>query len=268
MSVLAARDIRGLCAGPNPLVSDFKEANLKGASYDLTAGDEYYIYSEADRTALTISELDHNSALVIPPYSVCFVLAREKLTLPLNVTASLSLRLGLLKQGIMLASQPCIDPGYSGKVYAMLHSLSDREVTVKYGDHLLSVEFRYLHEKRDTDKPYVGANQGADHLVNFLDRPVNSSLRSLRDEFVTLRREVRDWRNTVLTFITIALAGLTILVTAMTVWPALRGQGGTAAAPAVQMQNVQMQNGTRDSAQVPASQPCKPKKHDCDPEKK
>lgn len=67
--------------------------NIQSASYDLTLGDEYYICSDKD--APDIKRLGPNEKITVPPRATFFVISKEKLCIPLDICASVSLAFGL-----------------------------------------------------------------------------------------------------------------------------------------------------------------------------
>ena len=57
----------------------------------------------------------------------------------------------------MLAAQPPYDPGYDGKTVALLHNLSDEEVEIEKGDHILNIVFSELTMPVEKENLYHGS---------------------------------------------------------------------------------------------------------------
>ena len=114
-------------------------SNIQSASYDLTLGDEYYICSEKEIP--DIKHLAPGEDLVVPPRATFFVISKEKLCIPRDICANVSLAFGLIKKGIVFAVQPPIDPGYHGAIVALMHNMSDEEIVLKHGRHILNVVY-------------------------------------------------------------------------------------------------------------------------------
>ena len=108
-------------------IDPYNIQNVKSASYDLTLGNEYYICSEREKP--DIKKLGVNESVTVPPRATFFVISKEKLHIPLDICASVSLAFGLIRKGIIFAVQPPIDPGYHGAIVALLHNMSDEERT-------------------------------------------------------------------------------------------------------------------------------------------
>ena len=193
-------------------INPFKKENCKASSYDLIVGREYYIYKRAHKERLKIESLREREQIIIPPNSVCYVLSEESVALPRNITGSLSLRMGLMKQGIIMPHQSSVDPGYKGKLVATLYNLSDEKIVLAQGEHLMSIEFHILDEA--TEKPY---GQGDDYqelnsLNMFLSRPVNSSLNGLRTEIKTLRKTLFNWNTFIISTVSLIMLIVSIVI--------------------------------------------------------
>ena len=227
--VLSDATIRELTKSVPPLLNPFQEGCLKPASYDLTVGREYYLYqpnhgSSALR-APVVDSLRKGGSFAIYPNGVCFILTEERVALPRDLSGSLSLPLGLIKQGVVLARQPSLDPGYQGYLVAMLYNLSNKEVLLRRGDHLLSVEFHILDRPAEEDYPEESDAKymGLSTLSDLLDRPLVSTLQGMREEISSVNQQMSDWKNQVFRYLTIILTVLTVLIAVMTLLSAFRG---------------------------------------------
>lgn len=136
-------------AQSSALLAPFTDANVRRASYDLRVGSEYYL-GRPNGTELNAAHpiaalpLVEGQSFEIPPNAICYVICKEKITLPNDISARVSLRMTLVFGGLMLAAQPPFDPGYSGMVVVMLHNLSSRPYPIKEGERLVTIEFSRL----------------------------------------------------------------------------------------------------------------------------
>jgi len=191
------------------LIEPFVESNCKAASYDLTVGSEAYIYRSGK--AVHIQKLKKKGqSFDVPPGELAFVLTAESLHLPDNISARLSLRLGLTCLGLILGTQPPIDPGYHGHIMCLLHNLGHREVTLERGQHLLTIEFTWLDE--GTNRSFSCAAspekyQDLDSLEQWVTRPMTT-------EHYRLSQEIRKIRKS---YDRIALAALVVVLASVVV---------------------------------------------------
>jgi len=154
------------------LIEPFDESNLRGSSYDLTVGEEYYIGEDFALSKLSTEKLRVKQSVTIPPHAVCFILTEEHIQLPKDVTAKVSLRMTHIYAGMVLTSQPPFDPGYKGRVVVMLHNLSSEPFHLKRGDRLATIEFARLLAATDKHR----AHRSVATLEEQLPKPLISSL--------------------------------------------------------------------------------------------
>lgn len=219
-------------------IDPYVPQNIKSASYDLTLGDEYYICSEKEKP--DIKKLSTNESITVPPRATFFVISKEKLSIPLDICASVSLAFGLIRKGVIFAVQPPIDPGYHGAIVALLHNMSDEEITLRYGMHILNVVYYQLTSQVSAEDAYHGEYDDIT-LEKFCTQAVTHSA------IVNLAKEAKDACNkaeqasneaknasneakqashkslsTIITIITVLLAVMTILMTAATVFLSIK----------------------------------------------
>jgi deoxycytidine triphosphate deaminase len=183
MSTLSKREIKEITERWK-MITPFKEEKTKYASYDLSVGDEYRL-SSGDK----VLELGKFSTVIIPPYEVCYILTKEKLNLPKNICALIFSRHRAVRQGFLMHPQPPIDPGYSGKLYILLHNLSDKPVHLKKGEHIASIVFFRLDESTkgygtDEEDKYSDANSLKELIGDFSFSPALGKI----------QKEVESWR--------------------------------------------------------------------------
>lgn len=218
MSVLSAKKIEGLLKNDPPIIEDAAAEMLQGASYDLRMGGEFYA---GTKDSDGVTPLDDHELLCIPANGICFVITHETLHLPDDVAGQLSLAFGLILRGIMLSAQPPLDPGYHGKIIALLHNLSDAPVYIEKCQHVLTVAFFSIDG--GSTKPYDGSHQNLNSLKASLKRPPVGAVWRLRTDFGKLKRSVERYNQIAIVAITVIVAVLTIIVG----WQALGlGSGG------------------------------------------
>lgn len=216
---------------PYKFIDPVTDENIQSASYDLTLGDEYYICSEKDNP--DIKHLNPGEDLVVSPRATFFVISKEKLCIPLDICANVSLAFGLIKKGIIFAVQPPIDPGYHGAIVALLHNMSDEKIVLKHGQHILNIVYYQLATPVSVNDGYHGGYNDIT-LSTFCTTAVKHSA------IVNLTAEAKEacskakgasekaeeashkTLSAIITIITAMLAVLTILMTAATIFLALQ----------------------------------------------
>lgn len=225
-------------------------SNIKSASYDLTLGDEYYICSDTE--APDIKRLAPGEDLIVPPRATFFVISREKLCIPRDICANVSLAFGLIKKGIVFAVQPPIDPGYHGAIIALMHNMSDERIVLNYGRHILNVVYHKLISEVPVEDSYKGDYDDIT-LGKFCTTAVtHSAIVNLTDEAKKACSQAKDASekaadasekakeashktlSTIITIITILLAVMTALMTAATIFLSIQVSKSSTSIPTSQ----------------------------------
>ena len=171
----------------------------------------------------------------------------------MDICASVSLAFGLIKKGIIFAVQPPIDPGYHGAIVALLHNMSDEEIILEHGRHILNVVYYKLESAVSAEDAYKGAYDDIT-LKKFCTESVkHSAIVQLTGEAKAACKEATDASQkaekasseakdashktlgTIITIITVMLAVLTILMTAATIFLSLQAFKLSASTPASQV---------------------------------
>lgn len=165
----------------SPLINPINLDNVRPASYDLTIGGEYLISEPGFKHWLPLKaiKLRLKQSFEIPAHAVCYVLCHEKITLPLDLSARVSLRMSHINSGILLAAQPPFDPGYDGYVIVMLHNLSNRGVEMKQGDRVVTMEFNKIF---GTPSLAVPRSTNVISLEQSLSKRIVSSMQDLEEK--------------------------------------------------------------------------------------
>ena len=209
--ILSKKEILNACK-KNKLVDPYDTKLIQTCSYDLTFSGEYRIYDPKKQYNDNI-KLEEGEKLIIPADAICFILTNETVNIPRNLTASISLSMGLIKSGVMLAAQPPYDAGYSGKTVALVHNLSNEPVTIKVNQHILNMVFSELKSGVSEDEKYKGKYQNASTLDDFKIRKIKGGVYELAENFRNGKNRFENSIPNLLTIITVILGILTILMT-------------------------------------------------------
>ena len=177
---------------------------VKGASYDLLLGDEYYYGGKIKKLS------DSSPFLTIEPYDYAIVSSKERACMPRDVIAKFGLTVGLFCQGIVLSNGPQIDPGFRGTLFCLLFNTSNRAVHLKRGTHYATIEFNKLIEAA---KPYAGQYQDSEKIIEYI--PANAlqgAINELKKEVEKLQRESRMMQNIYLGVVGLMFAMISILL--------------------------------------------------------
>ena len=200
---LSEEDI-GLYIQSGLLVNNADVNNIKGASYDLGLGDEYYYRGEIKKLK------DQHLRLTIAPYDYVLVSSKEEISLPKDVVAHFGLTVGLFCQGIILSNGQQVDPGFRGKLFCLLFNTSNQPVTIKKGAHYATIEFTKMNKLASK---YKGKYQGKRDIIDVLPfNAMQGGLSELQREIEELKNESKNMQSIYISVIAIVFAAISILL--------------------------------------------------------
>lgn len=177
---------------------------VKGASYDLRLGDEYYYDGKIQKLS------DKNPFLTIEPYDYAVVSCMETAWMPRDIIAKFGLTVGLFCQGVILSNGPQIDPGFRGTLFCLLFNTSNRAVHLKRGKHYATIEFNKLIGYAE---PYEGKYQGKAHIIDYIpENALHGAINELKKEVEQLKTESRIMQNIYLGVVALMFAIISILL--------------------------------------------------------
>ena len=177
---------------------------VKGASYDLRLGDEYYYGGEIRRLSTG------KPFLTIEPYDYAIVSCEETACIPRNIIAKFGLSVGLFCQGIILSNGPQIDPGFRGTLFCLLFNTSNRAVHIKRGQHYATIEFNKLLEFADS---YKGKYQDKKSIIDYIpENALYGAINELKKDIERLRNESRLMQNIYLAVVALMFTIISLLL--------------------------------------------------------
>lgn len=139
---------------PQPdLVEPFDATRIAQASYELSLGQESFISEKNPE----IRTLGPGSMLKIPAGQMAFLTTKEKVNIPKDCLAFISIKASKKLKGLINISGFHVDPGYSGHLLFSVFNSSPTDVSLKEGDALFLIWFYKLDTEDQTPYP---ANKG------------------------------------------------------------------------------------------------------------
>ena len=226
MTVLLADEIKKRCEGNDvlPMIDPFRASQLRPASYQLTLGREIHLGGEHRR-------LDHSEGVILEPHQVAVVCTAETLRIPRDLIARWSLRVTKIYEGLLWTGGPQVDPGWEGPLFCPIYNLAERNVVLKCGEPMFTIDFSLTTETGD-EYNSLRAESAYKRIWFKPQREANIAshdrhrLRSAPYEALRELRELRYFRNAGYLAITLVMLVLTLMVGALAV---------IAAAPNVQL---------------------------------
>lgn len=186
------------------LLRNANPKRVKGASYDLRLGDEYYYDGKIQKLS------NKKPFLTIEPYDYAVVSCMETAWMPRDIIAKFGLTVGLFCQGVILSNGPQIDPGFRGTLFCLLFNTSNRAVHLKRGKHYATIEFNKLIGYAE---PYEGKYKGKTHIIDYIpENALHGAINELKKEVEQLKAESRIMQNIYLGVVALMFAIISILL--------------------------------------------------------
>lgn len=134
--------------GTHIFIYPFKKENLKGASYNLTSSRLAFIFVE-DKSKKCKKELlivDDKDNINIPKRSTAIIQTNESIYVCNKLAGTYHSRVKLVNKGLGHIGTT-LDPQYFGSSAIALHNTTDRVITIKVNDPIVSIMFYTLRIK-------------------------------------------------------------------------------------------------------------------------
>lgn len=144
--------------------TNYSEKNIDCNAYTLHLGSEIYVSpSRQELAGEPKTKLEAGDGQSIPPGQFAFLLTEERVEIPRNAMAFISMRSRYKYQGLVNVSGFHVDPGYRGRLVFAVFNASANHIQLHRGDGCFLMWFADLDE--ESKPPYVKTEEG------FLDIP-------------------------------------------------------------------------------------------------
>jgi guanylate kinase/deoxycytidine triphosphate deaminase len=166
------------------LLKNAELGEIKGASYDLHLGKEFYQNEKRDLLS------EEKPFLNIEAGDYAIISMKESAIFPKDIAARYDVTVGLFMQGIILSNGPQVDPGFSGGLFCLLYNASNQYVKVKKDQHVATIEFIKLLEPTI---PYQGPYQNKERIWEYLqDDKRKGVYTSIKDEISSINTKISN----------------------------------------------------------------------------
>lgn len=177
---------------PN-LIDPFDNTRIESASYELCLGDEVYISPfvdtpPKDRTKIF---LKGNETVVIPPGQFAFLITQEKVSIPPDAIALISMKFVPKAKGLVNVSGFHVDPGYSGRLIFAVYNAGTLNFHIQHGERLFAIWFAALDAIDECPRTKEGFNSINPSMLNSPD--LITSLPSLVERLNDLEKKIESY---------------------------------------------------------------------------
>lgn len=210
--ILSTDTIEKLCKNNNfPLIQPYNanENHDNPAKVELHLGRQCYCSNSTNK----IIELKRlGTPVILKPNTIFLFETEESFNFPNNLSGHISLKMGLISKGLVMASQTQVDPGYRNNLFGMIYNLSSENVEIKRGQAIITLE---VFQTEPSQHEYSGKMQNIS-FEQFVKTRIGSSLSTLekdiRQSQEKLDSSIKYW-NRFSSCIAVVLTLISIVIT-------------------------------------------------------
>jgi dCTP deaminase len=139
-------------------IEPFDSSRLKSAHYELSIGEEAFV-TGVNSNGKTILD-DKKNSITIEPGQFALLLTLEKVTIPENMIAFISIKAGQKFKGLVNISGFHVDPGFEGKLLFSVYNAGASKILLERGQKCFLIWFSHL----DGSSNYDGKHNNQDSI--------------------------------------------------------------------------------------------------------
>lgn len=190
------------------LIEPFDQGAIDCAAYTLSMGNEFYvspggmIKNPGQHTKQILSK---DESFAIPPGQFAFLLTEEKITVPDDAIAFISIKGRTKFKGLVNISGFHADPGYQGRLLFSVLNAGPKPLHLQRGQKLFLIWYANLDRSTEQKKSVRGFDCIDPELINGISGEI-LSLQGLLDKQRELEDKINNQKNLVGIFISLAVA--------------------------------------------------------------
>lgn len=193
--------------GKNIFIYPFKEQNLKGSTYNLTASICAWIVEKDGAGKTNKLIVDENGDITIPAGKTAIIETEESLYVTGKISGTYNSKVKLCSKGLEHIGTT-LDPFYFGSSAIPIHNDTNEDIKLKKNSTIVSIMFFYTNSKADNlhdNSPFRNDIFGSFDINSFYDDPKNKAIQEKTDadnkkeeifnERKALLQNIENWRD-------------------------------------------------------------------------
>ena len=176
------------------LIEPYDATAVDCAAYTLHVGNEIHVSPDQEVRSPnrhTKRRLDHDEGFTIPPGQFAFLITREKVSVPNNAIAFLSIKARIKFSGLINISGFHVDPGYNGKLLFSVLNVGPRPLHLQQGQALFLIWYADLDGDTERGRERGQSfNEIEPEMINRISGEI-LSLQSLSDKLNVLDNKLK-----------------------------------------------------------------------------
>lgn len=197
MSFLGVKELNQL-QKDRQVILPFKDTRVKNGAYELSLGSEVYLTDSKDGKIEVLNE-NTNRQIDINPGQFALLLTQEKVHIPKNKIAFISIKAGEKLKGLVNVSGFHVDPGFNDHLLFSVYNAGPSTIVLNCGEPYFPIWFAELKTELEDDEAYGQDNEHYGKLshitpkyIEFLKRGELTSPKALFDKIKEIDRGLSD----------------------------------------------------------------------------
>lgn len=123
------------------LIEPYQPEQVQHSAYELRMGNEAFVTSTGDQVKIELAE---NQSIAIPPGQFALLLTSERVKVPTNAIAFISMRFKVKRRGLVNVSGFHVDPGFKGRLKFSVYNAGSSPISITRGDRLFLIWYASL----------------------------------------------------------------------------------------------------------------------------
>jgi dCTP deaminase len=196
MAFLGVKELLGLQATAN-IIEPFDARRVKNGAYELSLGKEVYL---TDSKTGKVEILDKDDRQIdINPGQFALLLTKEKVNIPKDKIAFISIKAGEKLKGLINVSGFHVDPGFNDHLLFSVYNAGPSTIVLNFGEPYFPIWFAEMKNQLSEDEAYNDNNdhfKKLDHIppkyIEFLKRGELTSPKALLDKIVAVEQSLSE----------------------------------------------------------------------------
>ncbi len=201
------------------VISPFLKDRIKSGAYELSLGSEVYLTDSTTGKVEVLNDIEKRQ-VDINPGQFALLLTKEKISIPKDKIAFISIKAGEKLKGLINVSGFHVDPGFNDHLLFSVYNAGPSPIVLNHGEPYFLIWFAELKTPLNNDEGYNNKNEHYGKLshipskyIEFLKRGELTSPKALLDKINQI--DEKSNRNNWLYSI---LIGVAITIALKTVW--------------------------------------------------
>ncbi len=180
------------------IITPFEKRRVKNGAYELTLGTEVYL-TDSKTGKVEILDDGKNRQVDINPGQFALLLTSEKVNVPKDKIAFISIKAGEKLKGLVNVSGFHVDPGFNDHLMFSVYNAGPSTIVLNLGEPYFPIWFAEMKEELEEEEAYNSNNEHFGRLnhippkyIEFLKRGELASPKALFDKIIEVEASLNE----------------------------------------------------------------------------